>query len=169
MVRPRVDADLPPCRRMLEAVHEADGYPVNMPEDPVAFLTVAGALGAWVAEHDDGIVGHVLLRRATSAPVMALASAASARAAEELAVVARLLVAPWARRRGIGGLLLARAAAEAVALGRQPVLDVVKGSEAAIALYERSGWHRAGEVRVTFAGRQFDELVYLAPDGTVAA
>lgn len=163
-IRVRRDGDLPSLGRLLTAVHATDRYPVNLPEDAVAFLKVPDALGAWVAVDGGAVVGHVLLRPRTSAPVMALAQRATGYPPERLVVVGRLLVAPGTRRRGIGRALPERAAERALALGRWPVLDVVRDQRAGIALYERAGWQRAGEVTVTFGGeRTFEELVFLGP------
>ncbi len=83
--------------------------------------------------------------------------------------MARLLVAPTARRRGIGRGLLGRAAEEAVALGRRPVLDVVTEHRSAIHLYDRCGWQPAGTVTVTFPELEVTEVVYLAPAPVLAA
>jgi GNAT superfamily N-acetyltransferase len=60
--------------------------------------------------------------------------------------VAKMLVHPSARRRGVGEALLKRAEAEALARGRWlGVLDTVTGSDG-FRLYERCGWRRAGEI-----------------------
>jgi GNAT superfamily N-acetyltransferase len=168
-IRPRDDADIAACVDLLAAVHAADGYPVNLPADPKTFLVTPDMLGAWIAEDGENVVGHVALRPRTSAGVMEKAAAAAGVGAERLAVVARLLVAPGARRRGVGWALLGAAARRASELGRHPVLDVVKGHAAAVALYDRAGWRRAGEVQVTFpTGQTVNELVFVAPGGATA-
>lgn len=60
--------------------------------------------------------------------------------------VAKMLVRPDARGRGIGAALLARAEREALARGRWlGVLDTVTDAAGA-RLYERCGWIRAGEI-----------------------
>lgn len=166
-LRPREDGDLEGCVSLLRTVHERDRYPLRFPEDPSSFFVVPDALGAWVALLDGRLAGHVLLRPSVNPRVMAMASAAAGIPEERLAVVGRLLVAPWARRRGVGRRLLGRAAEESWGLGRHPVLDVVAESGAgAIALYEREGWSRAGSLRVTFStGETVDELVYVGPVG----
>lgn len=168
-VRPRLDTDLGACLGLLAAVHEADGYPVNLPADPVSFLVAPDMLGAWVAGPAERLVGHVALRSRTSAPVMERAAAATGVDPDRLAVVARLLVAPDARRRGVGRALLDAASRTAVALGRHPVLDVVTDHAGAIALYDQAGWRRAGEVQVTFSsGKTVHELVFVAPEEAMA-
>jgi GNAT superfamily N-acetyltransferase len=62
-------------------------------------------------------------------------------APDRTAVVSRLFVAPRARGRGIGALLIGQAVAEARRRDLHPVLDVVASDAAALALYERLGWH----------------------------
>lgn len=60
--------------------------------------------------------------------------------------VAKMLVHPQARGRGIGAALLARAEAEALKIGRWlGVLDTVTES-AGFRLYARGGWTRVGEI-----------------------
>lgn len=123
------------------------------------------ALGAWVAADDAELVGHVALHPGTAREVMEVALSATGVGEDGLAVVARLLVSPAARRRGAGRALLDRATREAARLGRRAVLDVVEGHSAAIALYERSGWTRAGRVEWTLPGDlPLCELVYVAPE-----
>lgn len=146
-------------------VQALDGYPPYLPGGLREFLAASDALGAWVAEADGGdIVGHVALHRTSSAPVMAVAAEITGLPVARLAVVARLLVAPDARRQGVGGRLLGTAAAAACAQDRYPVLDVVERFTPAHALYERSGWRRVGSVVVALAdGTSIDEAVYVGP------
>jgi GNAT superfamily N-acetyltransferase len=163
-LRGRGDSDLRRCAALLRSTHESDRYPLHMPDDPASFFVVRDAMGAWVALVDDEIVGHVLLRAASTPTVMAVASGETGLAEDRLAVVGRLLVGRSARRRGVGRALLGRAARESWALGRQPVLDVVTDQTAAIALYEREGWRKAAQVRVTFStGESVDEIVFIGP------
>lgn len=163
-VRQRRESDLPACVRVAAAVRDLDGYPVNLPGgDYLRFLASDEALGAWVAEEDGVLVGHVALHRRSSAPVLDLASRALGLSADRLAVVARLMVEPSRRGNGIGRALLEIATDGSWERGLWPVLDVV-GDAAAIALYERCGWTRAGEVTVTFgSGVTVDEVVFLGP------
>ncbi len=62
------------------------------------------------------------------------------------AVVSRLFVAPSARGKGIGALLVARAVAEARDRGLHPVLDVVASDTAAAPWCERLGWQLLAKV-----------------------
>lgn len=163
-IRPRAEGDLGGCAALLRDVHESDGYPLHLPDDPQSFVVVPDALGAWVALADGVLVGHVLLRPAANPKMMALASETTGLPETRLAVVGRLFVAPSARRLGVGRALLARAAREAHALGRRPVLDVVAKDRAAIALYQGEGWSKAGTVEVSFrSGETVSELVFVGP------
>ena len=75
-------------------------------------------------------------------------------------ILGRLFVDPAARGTGAGRALL-RAATGAA---RGPlVLDVLKTYGPAIALYEREGWQRVGELVRELRGRRFEEWVYLGP------
>ncbi len=86
---------------------------------------------------------------------------------EDLAVVARLLVSPRARRLGAGAALLDVAVAEADMLGRYPILDVDARLTAAVSLYEHRGWLRIGTVQLPLPeGRILCEHVYALPGGS---
>ena len=81
-----------------------------------------------------------------------------------MVVVARLLVAPTARRQGTGNALMTEATTTAHGLGLRPVLDVAKHYAAAIALYEACGWTRANHITLTFRdGSAVDSWLYLGP------
>lgn len=164
-IRQKEPRDLPACASLLRDVHAADRYPLHLPDDPMSFVEVHDALGAWVALDDGALVGHVCLRPEANPKMMAVASEATGLPYEGLAVVARLFVSPSARRRGVGVGLLRHAASEAWALGRQPVLDVVLHSASpAVALYEREGWRMVGTAQLTFrSGETVDEAVYVGP------
>lgn len=141
--------------RVLAEVHRHDGYPVNWPARPGAWLTSASALGGWVADLDGRVAGHVGLTRSTEgdlAPV--LWGERNGTSGERAAVVGRLFVAPWARGHGIGALLMGRAVEEARHRGLHPVLDVVASDTAAAALYERLGWTRFATVEQRWSASQ---------------
>jgi GNAT superfamily N-acetyltransferase len=164
LIRPRRGGDIAACVELLREVHELDDYPRYLPGDPETFLIQPDAYACWVAELDGAVTGHVTLAPRTSDAAMKIAADALGRPEESLGVVARLFVSGRARRTGAGRRLLGTAAAEAAARGLWPVLDVTTDAAAAIALYERSGWTRAGTATIRFrSGRTLDEHVYLGP------
>ena len=100
----------------------------------VARGVTAGKRVLLVAEDDQGLAGTVQL-------VLNLPENQPHRVD-----VAKLLVHPRARRRGIAETLMRSAEQASRARGRTlMVLDTVTGSDAA-RLYERLGWVRAGDI-----------------------
>jgi GNAT superfamily N-acetyltransferase len=169
--RTRTPDDLGACERLARDVHRSDGYPVFVPDgDFRRFIASPDALAGWVIEGNDGIVGHVALHPATSLPMLALVRSELAVKPREVGVIARLLVAPSARRRGIGRGLLDVAASEARRRGLIPILDVVTRHASAIALYEDAGWTRLGQVDCDLPdGTQVEEFIYRAPSLVASA
>ncbi|MEV2252440.1 GNAT family N-acetyltransferase [Streptomyces sp. NPDC050147] len=165
-VRPRRAPDLPACVEALAQVHKADGYPTNWPAHPADWLAGGSLIGAWVAELDGRVAGHVALCRSGADDVApALWSEREGVGAEETAVVSRLFVAPGARGHGIGARLLARVVAEAGERGLYPVLDVVASDTSATALYERTGWQFLGTGEQHWSPRQTVTVrCYAAPE-----
>ena len=162
LIRPRRPEDLDACVRGLAESHELDGYPMRWPADPPSWLTVPGTVAAMVGVLDGEVVAHGLIRRADGTTAADSLVRASGHPVDEIAMVSRLYVAPAGRRRGVGGRLLdalLRAAAEHdLMLG----LDVVDKDAAAIAMYERAGWHRVATIPCDWApDRQMH--CYLAP------
>ncbi|MFF7674096.1 GNAT family N-acetyltransferase [Actinacidiphila glaucinigra] len=140
-VRRREEGDLDACVRVLASVHDRDGYPVDWPAAPRTWLRGAAPLAAWIAESDGVVVGHVGLGAGTGGDAApGLWTEREGVEAGPTAVVGRLFVAPGARGRGAGALLMASAVEEARLQGLHPVLDVVASDRAAAALYERLGW-----------------------------
>lgn len=164
IIRVRTSRDVAACVAVAKEVHDADGYPRFLPGDFESFLVRPDTINAWVAEEDGIVVGQVSLHRSTMREAMACASSYAGVGPENLAVVARLMVAPASRGHRIGESLLETSAEHARGLGYTPMLDVVTSSHHAIELYERCGWTRAGEVRSTLSsGATLDEFVYLCP------
>ncbi|MFD8999722.1 GNAT family N-acetyltransferase [Streptomyces sp. NPDC059582] len=164
-VRERTGDDLAQCVRILAEVHRRDGYPVDWPDRPEAWLSPAASLGAWVAELDGRTAGHVGLSRGGQGDLApGLWCERAGTDAESAAVVGRLFVAPWARGHGIGALLIDRAVREARGHGLHPVLDVVASDTAAAALYERLGWQRMATVEQLWGpGRTVAVHCYAGP------
>ncbi|RSM53825.1 GNAT family N-acetyltransferase [Actinoplanes sp. ATCC 53533] len=115
VIRSREPADLPACVTTLRAVHERDGYPLNWPADPVAWLTPPGTRRAWVAVDGETVAGHAIVTGEGE--------------------VSRLFVSPGRRGAGLAGELIDRARS---AHGGELVLEVA--NDAAAAYYERTGW-----------------------------
>ncbi|MFE7399809.1 GNAT family N-acetyltransferase [Streptomyces sp. NPDC057557] len=154
-VRQRTDRDLGDCARALAEVHERDGYPVNWPDSPGAWLTPPSLIASWVAELDGRVAGHIGLSRSGAGDAApALWSARAGVSTDATAVVNRLFVAPWARGHGIGALLMGQAVAEAQDRGLHPVLDVLASDTAAAALYERLGWQLLATVEQQWSPEQ---------------
>ena len=167
IIRDRSPSDGPALEALALETHDHDGYPKYLPGDLRSFIMDASALSAWVAESDKQILGHVALHQRSAPEVMQAARTATGLEDEDMVMVARLLVAPAARRRGTGRMLLQRAVDEAERLRRRAVLDVVEDHRAAIALYERCGWTQAGRVVWNLPdGRPLCEFVYVAPETT---
>ncbi|WP_405982345.1 GNAT family N-acetyltransferase [Streptomyces sp. NBC_00158] len=164
-VRPREAEDLGACVRALAEVHHGDGYPVDWPDRPREWLSPPALLGSWVAERDGRLAGHVgLCRNGPGDSAPELWSRRTGLPARDTAVVSRLFVAPGARGRGIGALLIARAVREARLLALHPVLDVVASDTAAAALYERLGWSLLATVAQRWGpGRVVPVRCYAAP------
>jgi GNAT superfamily N-acetyltransferase len=133
---------------MVERVRALDGYPVYLPDgDFHRFLTRPAPLASWVVEVDGSVVGHVALNSKSHPGAMEVIRTHGITG--EVGVMARLLVDPLARNRGFGALLLDQARAEAFAMGRTPVLDVMSTARNAVSLYQATGWLEIGRCRFT--------------------
>ncbi|MFC7360893.1 GNAT family N-acetyltransferase [Nocardioides astragali] len=164
-IRPKADSDGPGCLALLLEVHRTDGYPRYLPDDAPRFITPPYESAAWVAEEDGEIVGHVGVHEAAGDPILDAAQRATGLGAEQLAVIARLLVAPLTRRTGLGQALLETATSHARMRGRRAVLDVVQDAAAPIALYEANGWTRLEPLSLEVTDRNsLDLWVYLGPE-----
>jgi GNAT superfamily N-acetyltransferase len=164
LVRTREAGDLNPLLELTHRVTASDGYPPRGPVDVGGFIAPPQELTAWVAELDARVVGHVALHDTGAEDTMDLAGRATGRAPEHLAVVARVLVSPSVRRRGVAQALLATAVHDAHHRGRQPILEVAVHFDAAIALYEYSGWQRIGQLTLDFdAEPALERYVYVGP------
>ncbi|HSH60008.1 MAG TPA: GNAT family N-acetyltransferase [Acidimicrobiales bacterium] len=163
-IRDRRDDDLEELVAVAARVHEADQYPIFLPDgDLKRFLTRPKPLAAWVAVRNERLIGHVALNAETSRPVMQLVAALKPK--RSAVYVARLLVDGSARREGVGRMLLEHARQAAVDSGHLPVLDVVDtpAAAAAISLYRRDGWEEVGRVSFELVDTEVDELVFRGP------
>ena len=160
VVRRRTDVDLDALAEVVARVRAADAYPIYVPGDEYhRFLTRPEPLEAWVSEWDARICGHVALNAQPSPGAMQVLHDAGI--VGPLGAIARLLVDPDSRGRGIARALLLTARSAAVAQRRVPVLEVVESSHAAIALYRRSGWVEVGRTSLALPdGHELRELVF---------
>jgi GNAT superfamily N-acetyltransferase len=170
-IRPRTDADLPAVGDLLTATHHSDAYPVILLGDMAAWGAANDVVEAWVAtdpDHDDQVVGHVVLTDCEPDDAATLQwLAATGQSVDELIAVRRLVVRARVHGSGTGAALLATAVDAAHALGRRPVLDMADNLAAAGRLYARAGFERVG-------GYDLDLTEHLPPgidgyerDGTV--
>ena len=164
VIRRKHHVDANACLELARLTHEVDGYPKYLPGDLDAFVNDAAEMAAWVAESAGRLVGHVAVHAATADPASSIASSATGLAAEQMLVIARLMVHPKARRKGVGRQLLDTATSYAAARQLMPILDVSQESDAAIALYEDLGWRRAGPLVLPLHGHPALQLwVYVGP------
>jgi GNAT superfamily N-acetyltransferase len=149
---------------MFRSVHERDGYPIYLPDDLETFVANGEELGAWVAVDEETVVGHVALHPTTWDGPMQVAQQTLGCSTHEIAVVARLAVAPAARRTGVGLALLTQATRAARTLRRRAILDVAAHCTAAISLYEEAGWHHIGTASFPMPdGTTVSEIVFTDP------
>jgi GNAT superfamily N-acetyltransferase len=152
VIRRKHHVDANACLELARLTHEVDGYPKYLPDDLDAFINNPAEIAAWVAESAGRLVGHIAVHAATTDPAFPVASSATGLTAEEMLVIARLMVHPKARRMGVGRQLLHTATSYAAIRQLMPILDVLQESDAAIALYEDRGWHRAGALVLPLQG-----------------
>ena len=164
LVREKATSDQAQRIALLLTVHQRDGYPLYLPADVPAFITPDYEVAAWVAEHDDRVVGHVALHRASVDPTLPAAQRATGLPADRLAVVSRLFTSPRLRRSGVGRSLLRYATEQAYQRGQRAVLDVGKTLPAAVALYESEGWQRVDSLELHLGeGPALGLWVYISP------
>ena len=119
---PATEADLP----TMASVH-AQAF--DAPWDEAGMATMFSGAGAYAFVMVDGDPTGMVLCRAIGGE----------------AEVLTLAVPPWARRRGVGAALMTAAMDEARARDAAVMfLEVDVGNEAAVTLYERLGFFRAG-------------------------
>lgn len=166
LVRVRRDDDLAEAAAGLAVVHVTDGYPVEGVSDPVGWLSPAGMVGAWVAEVDGRVVGHVAVGRGGAGEVaVRMWVERSGADPDQVGVLARFFVVPEARGLAAGTALVEAATADARARGVRLVLDVLTKDTAAIRLYRRLGWTELGPAVHRFASGEVDALCFVSPEG----
>jgi GNAT superfamily N-acetyltransferase len=163
-VRLRSVADENGCLQLLRETHDADGYPARWPRNPWRFLAPPHEITAWVWAESDNVHGHIALHANDHLPAVDAACVEAGLSPDQVGLVARLLVAPTARRQGIATYLLAHAAAEANRLGLRPVLDVAKHHGAAVAFYEACRWTQTGDLTLNLADGVLECWFFVGPE-----
>lgn len=144
-IRPTAPSDLAALADVLVEVHAIDGYPVEGVDNPRSWVELPRAFGQWTGVLDHRPAGHVALLPPSpedGAPEMLIRDAHID--LDQIAVLARLFVAPWARGHGLAGRLMDAVEAQACELGITTVLDVMQKDAAAVRLYETRGWQPLG-------------------------
>jgi len=173
LIRTKLASDDDACVAVMERTHREDGYPRYWPAKPARFLRANGETDAWVAELDGRVVGQVALHRTEGEPVLALAQEATGLPADRFAVLARLLVHPDVRGRGVARALVRTATERAYATGRRAVLDVLQSTTGPARLYESEGWTRLGPTSLDLSGFGYGDVpplqlwVYLSPSASL--
>jgi GNAT superfamily N-acetyltransferase len=162
-VRRRSEQDLDELVRLLRQVHEKDRYPRNWPSTPRTSLAPDDQLEAWVAEDGERLLGHVAVAVPDASPATAVWSAALEVSPAAMLRISLLFVAPFARRRGLGGRLLDAAVHFVGDRGMQPVLEVVSSDRGAVALYTRLGWRQVGRLQQEWLPPPDQALLFVAP------
>lgn len=163
LVRLRRETDIAKAADLLVEVHRSDGYPVEGVSDSHAWLSPQGLLQAWVATSRQQIVGHVAVSEPQGEGCVTLWLRDHGKDHKQLAVLARLFVAPAFRGAAIGERLMTAASRYATDLGLRLVLDVMAKDRAAMRLYERLGWQRFGTTTHEYGeGQRSDAVCYVA-------
>jgi ribosomal protein S18 acetylase RimI-like enzyme len=164
VVRIRRSDDIKGCAAVLREVYATDGYPVEGVTDAEAWLFPDGLLEAWVAVDSGQILGHAAICEPRGEDAAEMLIEQTGISEREIAVVARLFVAPAARGRSLGQALAAAAMEYATVHDLRVVFDVMTKDHAAIRLYERLGCIRLGTAVHKFGeGQEVEAYCYVAP------
>lgn len=153
-IRPRRPEDLPGLGRDLLEQQPRTRYPFRdpLPVSTDVFLHADDALGAFVAEIDGDVVGHVC----RTGPPHGFADAARMNEAcarahgcrvDELSFVSGLFTAERAVGRGVGRALLEAIVGDMRQAGHRPCLEVLPHHGGARHLYRATGWQDVLGVR----------------------
>ena len=158
-LRRRHDSDLDACTRVLRGISSGGKYPLPRPVSHRGWLG-DDVLGAWVAERQGTVLGHVAIARVGTGTASAMRwREVTGRSTDDLALVSRFFVRLPDRGQGIGTALLAAAVSGARARGRVPVADAVNPSRFGAPIYDHHGWRLAA--RDPFGGRGDPRTAYL--------
>ena len=163
-VRHRRADDIAACVEILEGTAVADGYPLNRRDVRDSFVVRKRELGAWVAEIDNRVVGHVSIQWPDDWLTYQVVRDVTGLTADEVSILSALFVSVEYRGRAVGRGLIDHAVQASRAMGRHPALDVGKTLTSAVAVYEAARWRRIGEIAFAIGDVPVESWVYLAPD-----
>lgn len=151
-IRPRTEADIDACISALSVLYKTEDYPKGANRDLHDFLTNEKNEQCWIAEDTQGkIVAHVSTSTIGHDPGLDLWRQLHPDDAKTVSLLSRLFVLPEARGRKDGGsvaeMLMNAAIDWNFKQGYRLLLVVMTNSEAAIRLYERTGWVKFGETK----------------------
>ena len=141
-VRPAAHEDVPALVGLMRAFYAESNYPLPVAAAAHAFTALLAddrLGGAWLAELDGVAVGHVVLTVSFSMEYGGLRG-----------FVDDLYVRPQARRRGVGGALLAEVRDDCAVRGVRALhVEVGPENAGARSLYERAGYADSGHLLLT--------------------
>lgn len=168
-IRPRTPTDVPGLVEVMGSQQAATRYPVRWPPPfpPEDFIVRSGEIGAWVAQVDGRLAGHISARRVPVIPEDTSAgdeagiwTAGTGLPVDRLGSISALFLATWATGLGLGGALHDVAVAALRAAGLTPVLDVTQNNAPALALYRSRGWQEVGSGRPHWLPADWDDVLY---------
>lgn len=153
-VRSRRREDIPALVDVLMEQQPDTRYPFRnpLPMPVEQFLHADDAVAAWTAEVGGRPAGHVcrvgpLAGFPTAAEMNRACASAHGCTVEQLAWVSKLFVGRGARGMGLGRILLETVLDDIREAGLYPCLEVLPTHEAALSLYESTGWREVMRVR----------------------
>jgi GNAT superfamily N-acetyltransferase len=140
-IRRRRSRDLTSCARLFRRAFFEGQFPGVRPDAVRTWLDGDDVVGAWVAEREGEVVGHVAISRIGLDPVSALRwRETTGHEPAELEAVSRLCVRPSFRSQGIGAALVAAAVDDVRGRGLVPVLEVATTTPTAPTYARGHGW-----------------------------
>jgi ribosomal protein S18 acetylase RimI-like enzyme len=142
-----------------------NGYPRGI-GNVREFLSNEETKHAWVAEKDGSIIGHISAADASDDDLSVKVWNEKGGESKSIAILKRLFVKPSCRKVGAATQLVDTAVAAFVEKGKQLVLFVLVGDEAAMRLYQKLGWVEYGRSTFHYEGDREMEAICLVNPGS---
>ena len=163
-VRSRTDHDLDACMDVLQHVYDTSGYPVQGTSKARDFLSKGFIQNAWVAVHDDKVIGHVALSAPDDSDVSVALWRATYPEQPMIAVLGRLFVDPRHTRGGAATQLLQAVEEWSRQTNTRLVLFALDKDQAAMRLYRRQQWVEFGTVPYRYGqDKEMDAVCFASP------